>query len=148
MNVRKNIGYPLVSQGMGRVEVRRRVEDVARILGIAAILDRPVGGLSSGDRQRVALGRAIVRQPKVPDGRAAGALDAEFREHMAEELRALHDRMGETHGLRDPRPARGDATGDKIVVMNHGVVEQWGMPQEIHDRPGLDVVADSSGCRR
>ena len=64
MNVRRNISYPLVSQGVPRAEVRRRVGEVAAILGIEDILERPVGGLSSGDRQRVALGRAIVREPK------------------------------------------------------------------------------------
>src|SRR4051794_17969817 len=64
LNVRRNMSYPLVSQGMPRTEVRAKVDEVARILGILPILDRPVGGLSAGDRQRVALGRAIVRQPK------------------------------------------------------------------------------------
>ncbi len=61
------------------------------------MLDRPVGGLSGGDRQRVALGRAIVRNPKAFFmDEPLGALDAEFRDHMAEELRALHDRIGAT----------------------------------------------------
>lgn len=85
MNVRRNISYPLVSQGMARKDVRRKVDEVARILGIERILERPVGGLSSGDRQRVALGRAIVREPKAfLMDEPLGALDAEFREHMAE----------------------------------------------------------------
>jgi multiple sugar transport system ATP-binding protein len=64
MNVRKNISYPLISQGMSRAQVKAKVAEVANILGIEKILDRPVGGLSGGDRQRVALGRAIVRNPK------------------------------------------------------------------------------------
>ncbi|MCA3481039.1 MAG: ABC transporter ATP-binding protein, partial [Rhodobacter sp.] len=64
LNVRRNISYPLVSQGLPRAEVRAKVAEVARILGIESILDKPVGGLSGGDRQRVALGRAIVRSPK------------------------------------------------------------------------------------
>ena len=70
---------------------------IAEILGITDILKKPVGGLSGGDRQRVALGRAIVRDPKAFFmDEPLGALDAEFREHMSEELRALHDRMGAT----------------------------------------------------
>ncbi|MGB1025999.1 MAG: ABC transporter ATP-binding protein [Rhodospirillaceae bacterium] len=91
MNVRQNIAYPLVSQGMPKAAVKEKVAEVAKILGIEALLNRPVGGLSGGDRQRVALGRAIVRHPKcfLMD-EPLGALDAEFREHMAEELRALH----------------------------------------------------------
>ena len=91
------------------------------------ILDRPVGGLSGGDRQRVALGRAIVREPKcfLMD-EPLGALDAEFREHMAEELRALHDRMGATTVYVTHDQLEAMQMGDKIVVMNHGVVEQFG----------------------
>ena len=64
MNVRKNISYPLKSQGMPRAAINQKVGEIAEILGITEILDRPVGGLSGGDRQRVALGRAIVRDPK------------------------------------------------------------------------------------
>ena len=64
MNVGQNMAYPLRSQGMSRRDARVKVEEVAKILGIENMLDRPVGGLSGGDRQRVALGRAIVREPK------------------------------------------------------------------------------------
>ncbi|MCF8480514.1 MAG: ABC transporter ATP-binding protein [Rhodospirillum sp.] len=146
MNVRKNIAYPLLSQGMGRKETRRKVEEVAGILGITPILDRPVGGLSSGDRQRVALGRAIVREPKAfLMDEPLGALDAEFREHMAEELRALHDRMGATTVYVTHDQLEAMQMGDKIVVMNHGVVEQWGTPQEIYDRPASLFVANFIG---
>jgi multiple sugar transport system ATP-binding protein len=146
MNVRRNISYPLVSQGMKRAEVRRKVDEVARILGIEDIIDRPVGGLSSGDRQRVALGRAIVREPKAfLMDEPLGALDAEFREHMAEELRALHDRMGSTTVYVTHDQLEAMQMGDKIVVMNHGVVEQWGTPQEIYDRPATMFVADFIG---
>src|SRR6188768_1972419 len=81
MNVRRNISYPLLSQGMARAEVRRRVEETARILRITHLLDHPVSGLSSGDRQRVALGRAIVREPAAFTlDEPLGALDTEFRE--------------------------------------------------------------------
>ena len=146
MNVRKNISYPLVSQGMGRAEVRKTVAETARILGIEDMLDRPVSGLSGGDRQRVALGRAIVRNPKcfLMD-EPLGALDAEFREHMAGELRGLHDRMGATtvYVTHDQREAM--QMGDRIVVMNHGVIEQFGTPQEIYDFPSTMFVADFIG---
>jgi len=146
MNVRRNIAYPLVSQGMPRAQVRAKVEEVARILGIEEILDRPVGGLSGGDRQRVALGRAIVREPKcfLMD-EPLGALDAEFRERMAEELRALHDRMGATTVYVTHDQLEAMQMGDKIVVMNHGVVEQFGTPQDIYDKPATLFVADFIG---
>ena len=146
MNVRKNVSYPLVSQGMKKSEVRKKVQEVSQILGIEEILDRPVSGLSGGDRQRVALARAIVREPKcfLMD-EPLGALDAEFREHMAGELRGLHDRMEATtvYVTHDQREAM--QMGDRIVVMNHGVIEQFGTPQEIYDYPATMFVADFIG---
>jgi multiple sugar transport system ATP-binding protein len=146
MNVGKNISYPLLSQGMPRAEVKAKVAEVARILGIEHMLDRPVGGLSGGDRQRVALGRAIVRNPKAFFmDEPLGALDAEFREHMAEELRALHDRMGATTVYVTHDQLEAMQMGDKIVVMNHGVVEQFGTPQQIYDWPATTFVAQFIG---
>lgn len=146
MNVRRNISYPLISQGMPRREARRKVEEVARILGIEQILNKPVGGLSGGDRQRVALGRAIVREPKAFFmDEPLGALDTEFRERMAEELRALHDRMGSTTVYVTHDQLEAMQMGDKIVVMNHGVVEQFGKPQDIYDWPATMFVANFIG---
>jgi multiple sugar transport system ATP-binding protein len=146
MNVGKNIGYPLRSQGMSRADTAARVMDVAKILGIETMLDKPVGGLSGGDRQRVALGRAIVRQPKAFFmDEPLGALDAEFREHMAEELRALHDRMGATTVYVTHDQLEAMQMGDKIVVMNHGVVEQFGKPQQLYDWPATLFVANFIG---
>ena len=146
MNVRKNISYPLVSQGMPRDQVRTKVAEVAEILGISALLDKPVGGLSGGDRQRVALGRAIVRDPAcfLMD-EPLGALDAEFREHMAGELRALHDRMAATTVYVTHDQLEAMQMGDKIVVMNHGVVEQFGRPRQIYDWPATTFVAKFIG---
>ncbi|MGL4234682.1 ABC transporter ATP-binding protein, partial [Tabrizicola sp.] len=120
--------------------------EVARILRIDHMLDRPVGGLSGGDRQRVALGRAIVRQPKAfMMAEPLGARDAEFREVMAEELRALHDRMKATTVYVTHDQLEAMQMGDKIVVMNHGVVEQFGTPQDIYDHPATLFVADFIG---
>ena len=146
LNVRRNISYPLVSQGMSRAAIKNKVAEVSRILGIEDILDRPVGGLSGGDRQRVALGRAIVREPKAfMMDEPLGALDAEFRERMAEELRALHDRMGATTVYVTHDQLEAMQMGDKIVVMNNAVVEQFGTPQEIYDKPATMFVADFIG---
>lgn len=146
MNVRKNIQYPLVSQGMKRSEIKAKVAEVSRILGIEDILNRPVGGLSGGDRQRVALGRAIVRDPKAfMMDEPLGALDAEFRERMSEELRALHDRMKATTVYVTHDQLEAMQMGDKIVVMNNAVVEQFGTPQDIYDMPATMFVADFIG---
>ena len=146
LNVRKNISYPLISQGMPRSEIQEKVLEAAKLLGIEDILNRPVSGLSGGDRQRVALGRAIVRNPKcfLMD-EPLGALDAEFRERMAGELRSMHDQMGATtvYVTHDQREAM--QMGDRIVVMNHGVIEQIGTPQDIYDYPATMFVAEFIG---
>jgi len=146
LNVGKNISYPLISQGMPKAQVKKKVNEIAEILGITDILNRPVGGLSGGDRQRVALGRAIVRDPKAFFmDEPLGALDAEFREHMSEELRALHDRMNATTVYVTHDQLEAMQMGDKIVVMNHGVVEQFGVPQDIYDWPATKFVAQFIG---
>lgn len=146
MNVRRNLSYPLISQGMRRRDVKTKVAEVAKILDIENILNNSVGGLSGGDRQRVALGRAIVRDPQAfLMDEPLGALDAEFREHMAEELRALHDRMNATTVYVTHDQLEAMQMGDKIVVMNNGVVEQFGTPQEVHDRPATLFVANFIG---
>jgi ABC-type nitrate/sulfonate/bicarbonate transport system ATPase subunit len=97
MNVRSNIGFPLKCQGVARREIAARVAEVAKLLRIEHLIDRPVSGLSGGDSQRVALGRAIVRKAKAfMMDEPLGALDAEFRHLMCVELRALHDRIRAT----------------------------------------------------
>src|ERR1700745_3207324 len=93
MNVRQNIGFPLRCQNFSRSEIKKSVDEAAKLLQIDHLLDRRVGGLSGGDRQRVALGRAIVRRPKAfLMDEPLGALDSEFRRLMCAELGELPDR--------------------------------------------------------
>ncbi len=146
MNVRDNIGFPLKCESVPRREIRRRVEETARLLRIDHLLKKPVSGLAGGDRQRVALGRAIVRRPKAfLMDEPLGALDAEFRELMCQELRQLHDSIGATTVYVTHDQLEAMSMADKIVVMNHGVVEQFGPPQEIYDSPATMFVADFIG---
>jgi len=146
MNVAHNIGFPLKCEGVARAEIRRRVEETARLLRIEALLDRKVSKLSGGDRQRVALGRAIIRRPKgFMMDEPLGALDAEFRRLMCEELRDLHDDIGATTVYVTHDQLEAMSMADQIAVMNHGVVEQIGAPQEIYDRPATMFVADFIG---
>jgi multiple sugar transport system ATP-binding protein len=147
MNVRHNIGFPLVAQGEPRAEVRARVEETARLLRIDHLLDSPVSGLAGGDRQRVALGRAIVRRPKcfLMD-EPLGTLDAEFRDLMVRELRELHNRIHATTVYVTHDQMEAMAMADKIAVMNHGIIEQFGTPQEIYARPASMYVADFIGA--
>ncbi|SDR56266.1 carbohydrate ABC transporter ATP-binding protein, CUT1 family [Rhizobiales bacterium GAS191] len=146
MSVRQNISFPLKSQGMSRAETRERVAQAAQTLRITHLLDRSVSGLSSGDRQRVALGRAIVREPKAfLMDEPLGALDTEFRHVMTGELRALHDRLNATTIYVTHDQLEAMAMADKIAVMNRGVVEQLGTPREIYDKPASLFVADFIG---
>jgi len=146
LNVRRNIGFPLKCEGVGAAERDRRVVEVARILRISHLLDRSVSGLAGGDRQRVALGRAIVRKPKcfLMD-EPLGALDTEMREAMIRELRALHDRLGATTVYVTHDQLEAMAMADMIAVMNNGVVEQVASPRDIYDRPASLFVADFIG---
>lgn len=146
MNVRRNIAYPLRSQGMARRQIQDKVAEASDILGIAHLLDKPVSSLSGGDRQRVALARAIVRNPKcfLMD-EPLGALDAEFRARMADELRALHNRMAATTVYVTHDQLEAMQMGDRIVIMNDGNIEQCGVPQTIYDKPASMFVADFVG---
>lgn len=146
MNVRKNIAFPLLAQGVAKAEIRARVEETAKLLQIDHILDRSVSGLAGGDRQRVALGRAIVRRPKcfLMD-EPLGTLDAEFRDLMVRELRELHNRIHATTVYVTHDQLEAMAMADKIAVMNHGIIEQFGTPQEIYNRPATMYVADFIG---
>jgi multiple sugar transport system ATP-binding protein len=146
MNVRQNIAFPLVSQGLPKAEIERRVNEAAATLRITGLLRSSVSGLSSGDRQRVALGRAIVRQPLAfLMDEPLGALDAEFREVMCHELRALHDRLQATTVVVTHDQTEAMSMADTIAIMNRGVIEQLGAPMEVYERPASVFVADFIG---
>ena len=146
MNVRRNMAYPLVNQGLPRGEIRARVEETAKLLQISHILDRSVSGLAGGDRQRVALGRAIVRRPAcfLMD-EPLGTLDTEFRDKMVHELRELHNRIGATTVYVTHDQLEAMAMADKIAIMSNGVIEQYGTPEEVYNRPMTMFVADFIG---
>jgi multiple sugar transport system ATP-binding protein len=118
------------------------VEETAKLLRIDHLLDKSVSGLAGGDRQRVALGRAIVRRPKAfLMDEPLGTLDAAFRELMCEELRGLHDRIGATTVYVTHDQIEAMAMADVIAVMNKGEVLQAGSPFEIYHRPRSMFVA-------
>jgi multiple sugar transport system ATP-binding protein len=146
MNVRRNISYPLRNIGMPKALIQSKVEEAARILRIDHLLDNAVSGLSGGDRQRVALGRAIVREPKAfMMDEPLGALDSEFRELMCQELRALHERLHATTVYVTHDQLEAMAMADTIAIMNRGVIEQLGAPQQVYDHPASVFVADFIG---
>src|SRR5207342_3916109 len=146
MTVRQNIAFPLKCQGMDRNEQNSRAMATAKLLRIDSLIDQPVSRLSGGDRQRVALGRAIVRRPKAfLMDEPLGALDSEFRHLMCGELRELHGRIGATTVYVTHDQLEAMAMADRIAVMNQGLVEQVATPQEIYDRPASMFVADFIG---
>jgi multiple sugar transport system ATP-binding protein len=146
MNVEQNIGFPLKCQGMPRGEIRERIRETAKLLRIDHLLSSKTSKLSGGDRQRVALGRAMVRRPKAfLMDEPLGALDAEFRALMCGELRDLHDRISATTIYVTHDQLEAMAMADRIAIMNGGRIEQIGTPQEIYDRPASMFVADFIG---
>lgn len=146
MTVRGNISFPLRVSGLSRKEVRAQTEEVARMLQIDHLLSSPVGGLSSGDRQRVALGRAIVRNAKAfLMDEPLGALDAEFRDLMTQELLALHRRVKATTVYVTHDQIEAMAMADRICIMNHAEVLQIGTPSDVYLKPATKFVAGFIG---
>src|SRR3954469_12088590 len=124
MDVRKNIGFPLLAQGMPATEIRTRVEETAKLLRIDHLLNKSVSGLAGGDRQRVALGRAIVRRPKcfLMD-EPLGTLDTEFRDLMVHELRELHNRIHATTVYVTHDQMEAMSVAGKIALTNQRVID-------------------------
>jgi multiple sugar transport system ATP-binding protein len=146
MNVRQNLSFPLRMQGTARSEIRQRVTEVAKLLRIEHLLEKRVGGLAGGDRQRVALGRAIIRRPAAfLMDEPLGTLDAEFRELMCRDLRHLHERIGATTVYVTHDQVEAMAMADRIAVMDKGRVLQIGSPMEVYARPANLFVASFIG---
>ncbi|MGY3619677.1 sn-glycerol-3-phosphate import ATP-binding protein UgpC [Bradyrhizobium sp. USDA 10063] len=147
MSVYNNMAYGLRNRGMAEGEIRKRVEEAARILELAAMLDRKPRQLSGGQRQRVAMGRAIVRQPKVfLFDEPLSNLDAKLRIAMRVEIRKLQRRLNTTSIYVTHDQLEAMTLADILVVMNGGVVEQIGNPLEIYQRPATTFVAAFIGA--
>jgi multiple sugar transport system ATP-binding protein len=146
MTVYDNMAFGLTLRKLPKEEIRRRVEEAARILGIEGLLKRKPRALSGGQRQRVALGRAIVRDPAVfLFDEPLSNLDAKLRVQTRAEISKLHLRLGTTfiYVTHDQVEAMTMAT--RIVVMNQGTIQQVGTPQELYDRPRNLFVAGFIG---
>jgi ABC-type sugar transport system ATPase subunit len=142
MTVRNNIAFPLKNEHVPRREITARVDAAARMLRIEEILDRKTGGLSGGDRQRVALGRAIVRQPKafLMDEPLTN-LDAELRADMRAEVKHVQQRLNTTMIYVTHDQTEAMALGHRIAILNKGKLEQLGAPMEVYDRPATLFAA-------
>ena len=146
MTVAENIGYALKIAGVRRAARRARVEAVASSLDLGGLLDRKPAQLSGGQRQRVAMGRAMIRSPRVfLYDEPLSNLDARLRVAMRIEIRKLHQKLGATTLFVTHDQVEAMTLADRIVVMNNGMVEQVGTPQEIYGRPATTYVAGFIG---
>lgn len=146
MTVFENMAFGLKLRKTPKDEIKRRVEEAARILDIAHLLDRKPKALSGGQRQRVALGRAIVREPKVfLLDEPLSNLDAKLRAQMRTELSKLHKKLGTTFIYVTHDQTEAMTMADRIVVMKDGYIQQVNTPQSLYDFPCNMFVAGFIG---
>ena len=146
MNVEKNIAFPLKTQGVSKSEIRKSVGEVSKLLHLDKVLKSKVSALSGGDKQRVALGRAIIRRPKAfLMDEPLGSLDAEFREAMSFELKKMHNDINATtvYVTHDQNEAM--SMGDRIGIMDKGVMLQADDPLTIYNKPRAKFVGSFIG---
>ena len=146
MTVFENMAFGLKLRKVAKDEIKRRVEEAARVLDIAHLLDRKPKALSGGQRQRVALGRAIVREPKVfLLDEPLSNLDAKLRAQMRTELSKLHQKLGTTFIYVTHDQTEAMTMGDRIVVMKDGLIQQVDSPQKLYSYPCNTFVAGFIG---
>jgi ABC-type sugar transport system ATPase subunit len=142
LSVQDNMAFPLRAQGRPESEVSERVAEAARMLQLEPFLKRKPSRLSGGEQQRVALGRAMVRQPKafLMDEPLTN-LDAELRADMRAEVKHLQKRLNTTMVYVTHDQTEAMALGDRIAILNKGKLEQIGAPMEVYDRPATLFAA-------
>ncbi len=146
MKVFDNIAFSLQVRKQPKAEIKKRVEEAAEILDLTPYLQRYPKALSGGQRQRVAMGRALVRHPKVfLFDEPLSNLDAKLRAQMRYEIRRIHNQLDTTTIYVTHDQIEAMTMADEIVVMQNGIIEQIGTPDEIYDRPANRFVADFIG---
>ncbi|MFZ3583103.1 ABC transporter ATP-binding protein [Loktanella sp. DJP18] len=146
MTLRDNVGFGLRMKGMGRAARHAKADDMLDLVGLRDKAARKPHELSGGQRQRVALARALAVDPDVLLlDEPLGALDLKLRRQMQDELKAIQRKVGTTfvHVTHDQEEAM--AIADRIVVMNHGKVEDFGTPEEIYMHPKTLFTANFMG---
>lgn len=146
MSVFDNMAFGLKLRKYPKAEIKERVTNAAKILGLEEYLNRKPKALSGGQRQRVALGRAIVRNAKVfLMDEPLSNLDAKLRVQMRSEISKLHKRLGATTIYVTHDQTEAMTMADKIVVMKDGIVQQIGSPKEVYDSPDNVFVGGFMG---
>jgi ABC-type sugar transport system ATPase subunit len=146
MTVYNNMAYGLKNRGISKQEIEDKVNEVAKLLEIDPYLSRKPSMLSGGQRQRVAMGRAIVRNPKIfLFDEPLSNLDAKLRNQMRLEIKKLQRQMAVTSIFVTHDQTEAMTLGDRIVVINNGIVEQVGTPKDIYSKPNTKFVAEFIG---
>ena len=146
LTVQANVAYGLVSRGLPRVEIRTRVDDLLRLVGLPDSSRKYPAQLSGGQQQRVAVARALALSPGLLLlDEPLSALDARVRAYLRIEIRRLHQRLGVTTIMVTHDQEEALTMADRIVVMNQGVIEQIGTPTEVYRKPKSAFVADFVG---
>ena len=146
LNAYDNIAFPLKATKRDKQIISQRVAEVAKVLRIESILDKNPSELSSGDMQRVAVGRAMVRRPKaILMDEPIGSLDAKLREDMRTELKRLHIEINSTTLYVTHDQVEAMSMADKVAIMEDGVLQQVGTPAEVYDHPANLFVAQFVG---
>ncbi len=146
MTVRENMGFALKIAGTPKEEINRRVDEAAKILDLEPYLERKPKALSGGQRQRVAMGRAIVRKPQVfLMDEPLSNLDAKLRVQTRTQIASLQRELGVTTVYVTHDQTEALTMGDRIAVLNNGLLQQVGTPQEMYERPANDFVAGFIG---
>ena len=147
MSVYDNMAYGLRIAKVSEADIRTRVERAAKILEIGPFLQRKPRELSGGQRQRVAMGRAIVRQPQVfLFDEPLSNLDAKLRAQTRLEIQKLHRELGITSLFVTHDQVEAMTLAQRMIVMNGGVMEQFGTPEEVYARPASTFVASFIGA--
>jgi len=146
MTVYENMAFPLKLRKINKREIDSRVKEVADLLGLEKLLDRKPRELSGGQRQRVALGRAIIRKPQVfLMDEPLSNLDAKLRVRMRAELKRLQRQLGVTTVYVTHDQVEAMTMGDRVAIINNGVLQQVGSPDEVYNSPANMFVAGFIG---
>jgi multiple sugar transport system ATP-binding protein len=146
MTVFENMSFGLRLKRTPKEEMKARVDEAARILDITELLERKPKQLSGGQRQRVAMGRAIVRNPKVfLFDEPLSNLDAKLRVQMRTEIKKVHQKVRTTTVYVTHDQIEAMTLADRVVVMNHGIIEQVGTPNDLYHFPATKFVAGFIG---
>lgn len=146
MSVGENIAFPLDVRGIGKIESRRRVEEILAMVQMSDFIDRRPKELSGGQQQRIALARAIVFEPKLLlMDEPLGALDKNLREQMQYEIKRLHDQLGFTVVYVTHDQSEALTMSNRIAVFNAGKITQLSSPSDLYEYPENSFTADFIG---